>query len=487
MATKIQSGSNTAGLANVDSNFRLETTTEKDVTNNPSKVGGVKTYSENDDGLVTGEAFLYSPEVDDDYRLRVSQDNILDTETFNYSAQNTGKHSYANTTMTNVWSAAGMRTNGAAGTGNNTGTSFGTYAMFPIIGSINGYCEIEGSFDATPTTNTIIDFGLFLRGAANPYAPTDGVYFRLTSAGLQGVINSNGTETSTGTFVSSFGGSVWTYTLNQKYQFIITYNERRVEFWIDNQLMGSIVTPSGQGQPFLSSALPFSVRHAIAGGTAGATLSFYVNDYTVSMGGGSMNDDLGTLGNRIYGCYQGLGGGTMGSLASYANSANPTAAVPTNTTSTVLTALGGQGWETDTLAVTTDGIIMSYQVPAGSVTIQGRKLKLIGLKITSFVQAGLTGGGYNAQFSLAFGHTAVSLATAEAATTKAPRRIALGSYSVAANLTALTQLPDITIDLKGAPIYVNPGEFIAIVKKKIGTAPSAGVIAYTFTPIYSWE
>lgn len=196
---------------------------------------------------------------------------------------------------------------------------------------------------------------------------------------------------------------------------------------------------------------------------------------------------MGTVGNRKYGSYQGLSGGTMGSLASYANSANPTAAVPTNTTSTVLTALGGQGWETDTLAVTTDGIIMSYQNPAATVNVQGRRLRLSGIKIDSFVQTALTGGGYNAQLSLCFGHTAVSLATAEAAAAKAPRRIALGSYSVASGAVALTQFPTIEVDLRGAEIYINPGEFIAVAKKKIGTAPSAGVISWTFTPIYSWE
>lgn len=52
---------------------------------------------------------------------------------------------------------------------------------------------------------------------------------------------------------------------------------------------------------------------------------------------------------------------------------------------------------------------------------------------------------------------------------------------------ALVQLPTLGFDFSSAPIYVNPSEFIAIAKKKVGTAPSAGVIAYTITPIYSWE
>jgi len=486
MATKIQGGNSTAGLANVDSSFQLAVATEKNVTNNPQNVGGIMSFSQNDDGLVTGTPYLSSPETDDDYRLRVTQDATLDTETFNYTAQNTGKFSYANTTMTIGWSASGMTTNSGNIVTTTTGVSFTTYGFFPVIGSTSLYCEMEGSFTQQPTTNVIIDFGMFLKGASTAYAPTDGAYFRLTSAGIQGIINSNGTETSTGIFKASFGGADFIYVNNQKYQFIISITQRSVDFWLDNQLMGSIVTPSGQGQPFMSAALPFSVRHAIVGGAAGSQLSFVLNNYNVSLSGCQISEELGNMGNRIYGSYQGLSGGAMGSLASYANSTNPVAAVPTNTTSTVLTALGGQGWETDTLAVNIDGIIMSYQNPAGTVNIQGTRMKLNSIKIDSYIQTTLTGGGYNAQFVLCFGHTAVSLATAEGASTKAPRKLPLGSYSVVANAPALTQLP--TIERKfDNPIYVNPTEFIAIAKKKVGTAPTVGVIAYVISLGYSWE
>lgn len=477
-------GNTSGNVAEVDSSNNIRVTLPGNQSDGTAVGGGEGNapamYSENDAGTKTGSRYVISPESDDDYRLRVAVDSLLDSETFTYTAQNTGKHTYANTTMTNAWALGGMSTNSGNITTLSTGTYFGTYAYFPLFGAANLYAEFEASFTAQPVTNTTIDFGMFLRGAANPYAPTDGVYFRLTSAGLQGVVNNNGSETTTSVFT-------FPYTNSKKYQFIISINEREVEFWIDNVLYGTIDTPAGSGQPFASASLPLSVRHAIGAGAASGAMSFQLSDYNITIGGYNFGDSMGTVGNRKYGSYQGLSGGTMGSLASYANSANPTAAVPTNTTSTVLTALGGQGWETDTLAVTTDGIIMSYQNPAATVNVQGRRLRLSGIKIYSFVQTALTGGGYNAQLSLCFGHTAVSLATAEAAAAKAPRRIALGSYSVASGAVALTQFPTIEVDLRGAEIYINPGEFIAVAKKKIGTAPSAGVIAWTFTPIYSWE
>ncbi len=443
-------------------------------------MAGIAMFSENDPGSKTGSRYVYSPETDEDYRLRIAEDVIYDTEIFNYTTQNTGKHFYANTTLTNAWTAAGLITNSGNVTTTTTGTNFGTYAEFPLIGSTSLYCEIEASLTAQPTANTIVDFGLFRRGAANPYAPTDGVYFRLTSAGLKGVINSNGTETTT----STLG---FTYTNSEVHQFTISCHDRKTQFWIDNVLYGVIDTPLGQGQPFMSASLPLSVRHAITGGAAGAALSFALRDYTVSIGGTGVSATASIMGQRIFGSYQGLSGGTMGSLANYANSANPTAAVPTNTTAALGIGLGGQFWETDTLAVTTDGIIDSYQVPAGTANVQGRRLVLRRIKIESYVQTALTGGGYVAQWALAFGHTAVSLATAEAAAAKAPRRVPLGNHTVASGAVALTELKTISLDFGDAPVFVNPGEFIAVVKKKVGTAPSAGVIAHTISMLYGWE
>jgi len=335
----------------------------------PARVGALRMFSENDTGDATGTPYLVSPETDDDYRLRISHEAIFDSETFNYTAQNTGKYNYRNTTMTNGWTAAGLTTNSGNITTTTTGTQFSTYAEFPLLGASQLYCEIEGSFNQQPTTNTIIDFGMFRPATTNPYAPADGIYFRLTSAGVFGVINSNGTETQTGVFD-------FAYINNQKYQFIISIHEREVEFWIDGTMHAAVETPAGQGQPCMSASLPFSVRHVITGGAAGSALSFVLNDYTISIGGPNVAQTASIIGQRIYGSYQGLSGGTMGSLATYVNSTNPTAAAPSNTalTANLPGGLGGQGAVTAAVAAATDGIWGSYQVPAGTPNVQGRRL-----------------------------------------------------------------------------------------------------------------
>lgn len=452
-----------------------------------ANIGCVRNFSENDTGSFTTVPQLMSPETDLDFRQRSASDTMFDQEQFCYTAQNTGKHIYRNTTMTMGWTVNGLQTNASSITTTTTGASVQTYAFFPVYGTSTLAADMEVAFTAQPTANTTIDFGMFIPNTSNPFNPTDGAYFRLTSAGLQGVINYNGTETSSGIFPG------YSYNNNEKHQYILYITQRYVEFWYNDgtdptatNMLGVISTPAGNGSPCMAGALPLCIRHAIVGGAAGGVIQAVLSNYNVRAGGFLIANEMGDIGNRCFGSHQGLSGGTMGSLANYANSANPTAAVPTNTTAALGTGLGGQFWETDTLAVTTDGVICSYQVPAGTVNLAGRRLIINGVTIDSYVQTALTGGGYNAQFVLAFGHTAVSLATAEAATTKAPRRVPLGVQTVASGAVALTLLQRVTQDFQKG-IYVNPGEFVAVVKKKVGTAPSAGVIAHVITFDYGWE
>ena len=492
-------GSGSGTGAEVTTTNRLKVDLETDVATNPGNVGGVRCFSENDTGYVLGTPSLMSPEVDSDFRIRTASDVLLDDETFNYVAQNTGKHFYNTNTLAFAWTAGNLITNSGNTTTTNTSGGLSSYAMFPILGTQTLACDSELSFSQQPTTNTVIDFGLFLRSTSNPLTPTDGVYFRLSAAGLQGVVNYNGTETNTGTFKQSFGGVDWTYVNNKKYQFILYITTRSVQFWINDagniQMYGEIETPEGQGTPCMASALPFCIRHAIVGGTAGGVVNAQLARYNIRQGGSNVVSTLGEMSNRIYGSYQGLSGGTMGGLTAYTNSTNPTAAVPSNTalTANLPSGLGGQAWETFTsgLALNTDGILMSYQVPAGTVSVAGKRLKITGVKMTSFVQTAMTGGPLVNTFALAFGHTAVSLATAEAAATKKPRIILLPeltqSVAAAAAAGTVTSQPGSAMCLFPEPIYVNPGEFVAFTVKHIGTAATAGVIGYNIQYVYSWE
>jgi hypothetical protein len=267
-------------------------------------------------------------------------------------------------------------------------------------------------------------------------------------------------------------------------------------FWVNDGTgavaMGRIQLPTAQPRMSMAAGGQVFFKHRIVGGAASGALQAYIGAYNVRQGGVNFASTPSTSGSRTLGAYQGLSGGTMGSLALYPNSANPTAAVPTNTTAALGSGLGGQFWETATLAVNTDGIIQSYQVPVASVNLQGRRLVIRGVGLMSYIQTAITGAPFVAQWSLAFGHTAVSLATAESATTKAARRVALPQFTQAVTAaqavsTMVAQPGGAFIDFGDAPIFVNPGEFIQLVKKHIGTVATAGTIAHTVTFVYGWE
>jgi hypothetical protein len=225
----------------------------------------------------------------------------------------------------------------------------------------------------------------------------------------------------------------------------------------------------------MSATLPLSIRHGHTS-TAGGIMQFTLNNYNISIGGVNLSRELSELGNAMLGSYQGLSGGTMGSLATYTNNTNPTAAVPSNTalTANLLGGLGGQAWQTFTsgLAANTDGILMSYQVPAGTISVQGKRLRILGVKMSAFIQAALTGGGFNSTFTLAFGGTSVNLTTAEGVAAKAANTIVSQPGGAVSNFDA--------------PIFVDPGQFVQLCVKHVGTVATAGVIAYNIQLVYSW-
>jgi hypothetical protein len=472
-----------ANQAEVNSANQLLVATETSISN-ASNIGAVKITSEIDSGSnIGGTPILLSPEIDSDYRTRIAGETLLDVETFNYTAQNTGKHSTATSIFALAWSAAGLNTNSGSSVATGSST-LSTYNEFPLLGATNLYCEFTGGLNTAMFANSVVDIGLFRKGGTTPFAPTDGVYFRITSAGVNGVINYNGTEVQTSLFTN------YVPAIADKSRWIISITENYIDFWIDDILYGRLSKPQASGQPFLSSTLPFAIRHANTSPTASA-VQFILTDYSVSLGGSIYQRSLGELGNAAYGSYQGLSGGTMGSLASYANSTNPTAAAPSNTalTANLPNGLGGQGAVTAAAAAVTDGIWGSYQVPAGSISLQGKRLKIVRVKIDAINNGAVVATtATTLQFSLAFGHTAVSLATTEAATTKAPRRVALGFMTWPVGSTIGSQATSIVVDFSTSPIYVEPGHFVALVGKfLVGTATASQVINFVWQPIYSWE
>lgn len=507
----IETAGSVSGKANVE-NFAVVVNTPgyqsggiASASGSDTNAGAIVMFSEIDAGTKNAIRETLSPEVDKDYRLRVAHDNMMDQELFNYTAQNTGKHTFTFTTLAATIGTAGITTNSLGVTTTTTGLTFGTQAMFPVGGTQTTVCETSVAFSAQPNANTIFDFSLFQRGATTAFAPLDGVYFRISAAGVFGVINSGGVETSTAVFPNALGTGTYAYTNNATNRYLIQVNNVSTSFWINNFKYAEIATPASLNFPCKSLALPWSFRHAIVGGAAGAVFQAVVSDYKVFIRGSQYADDLGTVGNRVLGSYQGLSAGTMGQLVAgtvtTGTLVKPAAVVPLNTSlaAGLPNSLGGRIYEqlTAGLAANVDGIFASYTVPAGSSTVAGRRLRVSGVMLSGLVSTVVFGGPAFTEFYIAYGHTADSLATTESAsmasaTTKAPRRFMLPkltSNMIAAQAagTLLVQ-PEYETVLNFAPIYVNPGERIALVgNKTITAAITSGVLSYTYQFIYSWE
>jgi len=467
---RIFGGSNSAGVANVDANFSLQATgpiTEV-------QAGFATMSSEVDAGTVTGARLVRGPEVGADYRLRVGADMLLFNEQFTGASLNTTLWNQAITTMAIALSNGFVVLNSANSVASAAVARLQTYKFFPSIATFPLYIQYTVQFPFAPVAGNVCEWGNGL--ASGTSAPTDGVFFRINAAGeLRGIMNFGGTETQTSAlnFATLIGANTTVTT-------VIEVNEEDVLFWINDVLVGEIEVPVGQGAATSAQNLPTLARCYNSSAT-GSAQQLKIGQVNITLG--ECNTLKAWREVRVLGgghCSQGQTGQTLGTTANYANSANPTAAVPTNTTAALATGFGGQFWETDTLAVTTDGIVQSYQNPVGTNTALGKNLLITSVQIDSMIQTTLTGGGYTAAWSLAYGSTNVSLATAEGSGTKAPRRVPLGFQAVASGAAAPAILTSVT-KVFDPPICIYPGEFLQCVKKKIGTAPTAGVVAHSIT------
>jgi hypothetical protein len=485
MAFKI-AGDTSGNVAEVTTDKELRTigSTATDGAGNPAIAGYSNSIFEQDAGSVIGTPTQKQGDISANYRQRIGMDTLLFNDQFNGSALNTGIWNTNLTTFTTSVAGGFLTLNASSLTTANAVARVQTYRGFPAYGSYPLQLEVEAIYAAVgpniPNTVTEIGFGF----ATGVVAPTDGAFFRWNAAGeFRTVICFNGVESQSAAFSPGFVPSE-----NVRHHYVVVVGNDYVEFWVDNVLYANQVVPGGNAMALLNQNTPVLIRHYNAATPPASAVQIKVANVGISLGDMNSTKPWSHIQTGMMGhASQGQTGMTMGSTANFANSANPTAAVPTNTTAALGVGLGGQFWETDTLAVNTDGIICSFQVPAASASSPSKTLYITRITFSSFVQTALTGGPYVAVWSLAYGHTAVSLATAESATTKAPRRLPLSVQAVTAAQavgTLVGQHFDFDFD---SPIVVQPGEFVAMVKKKVGTAPSAGVIAHQISFGGYWE
>lgn len=469
MSIIIKSG-NSPNLATVNSNNDLQVAIGLTASENS---GFVSITAESDSGSITGDRLVKNLECTDDFRLRVGTDQTFFNEYFPGTTVNGNIWNTLVSTMAITQASNFVILNTASSVASGAFAQLRTWRHMPAFMSFPVYCEIDLQFSIAPQNNNIVEWGLGL--ATGVATPTDGAFFRLVSAtDFRCVISSAGNETTSVNLISYLPAPATTN------DYLIVLSEKACEFWINDVLVAILTRISNAGATTASMNLPLFIRNynSAAVSSAQVVRVGYVN---VSQGDMTTNKPwshvMAGAGGMAYQAQ--TGAATLGTTALFGNNLGAGAGIAmTNTAASLGSGLGGQFGALPTLTAGTDGIVSSYQVPAGSATVPGKSLYITGVRVQGAVTTTLAGGPVLYAYSLAYGHTAVALNTTETnGSAKAPRRIALGFETFATTAAAGVIGAGVYMAFN-SPIVVQPGEFVQLVAKNLGTVTSAGVINF---------
>jgi hypothetical protein len=433
--------------------------------------------SETDAGVYLGSRFVQELESTEDFRLRIGTDSMLFNETFDGTVLNSSLWMNQVTNMTTNVASGYVRLNDGGLT--TAGSDMlRTYRHFPILGVFTTYAENTFGVETMPAANSVCEFGLGLADQSS--TPNDGAFFRLTSTGILGVVNNNGTETlgslvDATPFVGCFAHA------------IIGIGADSVTFWLnDIQIARIAATPSSQNLPWFG--------RTYNTGSSSPTLRLRLYEVNVTLGElrgakpyGTMMSGMGSI------VYQKPTGWTSpGSTQQWPNdTALPTSFALSNTSYAGQSALGGiYQAQVYNIALLLDLIVSSYLVPLGTAASPARGLYIKGVKI-NVTNTGAIGPALVQSWALGltYGGTTQNMTTTDSATGRAARRVPLGIQSIPINAPINTvATPDISFDFGDAPLYVQPGEYLQLILKGLTVTGTSGQVL-TFNLVYNgyWE
>jgi len=472
MSIVIKSGAS-ADLLTVDANGNTYATTPTLLSNLDAGFGTL--VAESDAGSVTATRTTRALEIQEDFATRFGTDFMLFHASFNGTTLDPNKWYTSLSTMTQGPSG-GFETLNAA-----SDLTSGTYALlfsrqcFQYFGTQTMYVEFRAKITGPRALNASAEIGIGI--AATTAIPTDGIFFRWGLGGtLNGVVNIAGVE--------YVGRPIIPPTDGETHSFYIAVTWTEVEFWIDDVLQDRISVPGGEPQATRTMALPFYAR-VYNNGVPSEVMKVNLASVAISIGGairGRTLDDASSSYGKM--AQQGDATWTTPNLQSnWTNSGSAAVATMSNNatpsggyTGTTLGAL----WAFNSLAsAVTDLIVFNYLNPAGTAAVEGQTLYISDVNITTSTE----GAAFSAStptvinWFLGFGSTATDLGTADAATTRAPRRIPLGTQSWIISAARGTPGQPITVSF-GTPIKVDPGTYL-----HIGCREILGV-AFATTAVY---
>lgn len=309
----------------------------------------------------------------------------------------------------------------------------------------------------------VVEIGML--SAVGVATPITGAFFRIDADGiLKGVaIDAAGAEVMTSPMSIP--------VVNTAHDWVIVVGKNVVYFQVDDVIVGSITTGSVSASPVLVESAPAMVRCYNATATATACQVHLYRSVGAYFGGsyGFSDVTLSALAGDI--AAQGITGASTGSLANWANSAAPTAATLSNSSQSYAT-LGGQFSFAMIAGAEADYALFGFTVPALTNSNKASTLLIRSINIDTYISALTIGAASVLIWGIGFGSSGGSLAQADGAGTKAPRRIPVGIQSFASTDIVGKQAIPINKTFS-QPISVNSGEFFhVILKLPVGTATS---------------
>lgn len=399
---------------------------------------------------------------DDEGRIDAALSTFLFNDPVDGAAVNTNKWISSQSTMTQT-QASGFITLNA--------TAIITINTYSILTSIQQHGLQYGAYvhwsanvltPNVPQVNATMEIGLGT--AATTAAPTDGAFFRWTSAGeFRAVINNAGTEITSGALTAP--------TANVVHHFEIRAQHGEADFFVDGVEVATLEPGAGTANITNSARLPIFFR-VYAAGVAPATAP-QLKIASVDVWRTTLNlvkdwKDVRAL--MAQGSYQSPIT-TFVQTANHANSTSPTSATLSNTAAGY-TTLGGRYQFAAPVGAATDFALFGYAVPAG------HQLVISGVTISSCnTGAAVATTATLLDWGVGLNASAVSLATSDSPpTTWAPRRIPLGMRGfVVANADG-TCVPDV-VGAFDPPLVVDGGRYFhVILQVPVGTATASQVI-----------
>lgn len=480
-------GDATNNVAEVTANKRLKVDLETNAATNPTQVGGVRIFSEADNGVVTGAPTLLSPESTADFRLRVGTDQSL----FNLAFEGTNiardRIQQNDTTATSAQAASFLTINSGASVTSGQGSFIRTYRTFPIYGTYPLYAEFWVKEQNITATNSITEYGLGYCSGVTAQL-TDGVLLRRISGGqLRLIIVNNSvdilSQDITETNIPPRDGA-GTFSPTEVYHAVLAIHNDEVLAWINDTLVARLSMESTIPAPTNASAQPLFAR-VYMNGTASAARQLSIGYLNVSLGDQQTNKPWGHalcgMGGNIAGIQPGTASAPSVSrgataAAGWPNSTQARAAGTWTATSAPATAsLGGQ-WVSPAISTLTseaDYPVFAYLNPAGSATVPGKTMYITFIQWgRTVVGAAASTNGISLQYIIGVGATAAATSTSDGAATVGYRALVLDNVAFKSTAVAYDTQEGGFIDCGQAPLVVPPGCYVSFIVRPYGTVTS---------------